>query len=212
MGCGLAAYIGFRASAFPAEQGASLPELLAMARRNTVSGLNERVAERLDAWEPHLSEIQSQVHPVCTDNRLHAWEWLRTPDGTMLKSDAVDHHAAHDLIGCQDATWDIAGACIEFGLSDEEKAELCRGMEQLTKRRVDRRLLAFSQLCYTAFQLGHWSLAAKALVGFPEEAQRTSAAAAAYARKLEQLLELVEPPSPVIPGRPEGANPEPTTG
>jgi hypothetical protein len=190
----LAAYIGFRASAFPAEQGASLSQLLAMARRNTASGLNRHVAERLDVWKPHIAEMQSQVRPVCTDNRLHAWEWLQTSDGTMLKTDAVDHHAAHDLIGCQDATWDIAGACIEFGLSDEEKAELCRGMEQLTKRRVDRRLLAFSQLCYTAFQLGHWSLAAKALVGFPEEAQRTSAAAAAYARKLEQLLELVEPP------------------
>jgi hypothetical protein len=86
-------------------------------------------------------------------------------------------------------TWDIAGACIEFGLSDEEKADLCQGVERVTQRGADRRLLAFSELCYAAFQLGHWSLAAKALVGFPEEAQRTSAAAASYARTLEGLLQ-----------------------
>ena len=186
----LAAYIGFRASAFPAaEQGASLPHLLAMARRNAELGLNGHMAERLACWQPHLEEMQGAVHPVCTDNRLHAWEWLQAPDGTMLKTDAVDHHAGHDLIGCQDATWDIAGACIEFGLSDEEKVDLCQGVERVAQRRVDRRLLAFSKLCYAAFQLGHWSLAAKALVGFPEEAQRTGAAAASYARTLEGLLE-----------------------
>jgi hypothetical protein len=185
----LTAYIGFRASAFPAELGASLTQLLAMARRNTASGLNEHVAERLDVWEPQLGEMQSQVHPVCTDNRLHAWEWLQTPDGAMLKTDAVDHHAAHDLIGCQDVTWDIAGAGIEFDLSGDEKAELCQGVERLTERRLDRRLLAFSELCYAAFQLGHWSLAAKALIGFPEEAQRTRTAATSYARMLERLLQ-----------------------
>jgi hypothetical protein len=59
----------------------------------------------------------------------------------------------------------------------------------VTQRRLDRRLLAFSDLCYAAFQLGHWSLAAKALVGFPEEAQRTGAAATSYVRTLEPLLE-----------------------
>jgi hypothetical protein len=184
----LAAYIGFRARAFPAEQGASLAQLLAMARRNIGLGLSEDLARRVDEWEPDLASLARQVHPIRTDNRMHAWEWLRTPDDRLIKTDALDHHVGHDLVGCQDMTWDIAGANIEFGLSDREKAELCRGVERLTRRRVDPRLLAFSELCYAAFQLGHWTLAADALVGFPAEAARTRKATAVYARTLERLL------------------------
>lgn len=186
----LAAYIGFRAIAFPMERdrGASLSQLLAMARRNTASGLSEDLAPLLDGWEAALPALQDRVRPIITDSRLHAWEWLRSPDGQLLKADALDHHAGHDLVGCQDATWDIAGAVIEFDLSNEEKAELRRGVERHAQRPVDARLLAFSELCYTAFQLGHWTLAAEALVGFPAEANRCRAAAETYARKLERLL------------------------
>lgn len=184
----LAAYIGFRASTFPAEQGASLAQLLIMARRNTALGLTESLAERFDAWQRDLAALQTQVRAVCTDNRLHAWEWLHTSDGGLLKTDALDHHAAHDLVGCQDATWDLAGAGIELGLSAEEKDELCRAVERAAQRRMDRRLLAFSELCYAAFQLGHWSLAADVLAASPGEAGRARTAAAAYARTLERCL------------------------
>jgi hypothetical protein len=184
----LAAYIGFRAIMFPAEQGASLEQLLAMARRNTALGLSESLAERLGAWQRDLAALQSQVRAVRTDNRLHAWEWLQMPDGRLLKTDALDHHAAHDLIGCQDVTWDVAGATVEFALSDNETAGLCRIIERITHRPVHPRLLAFSAIGYAAFQLGYWSLAADALVGCPE-ADRTRAAAGAYARTLERLLE-----------------------
>jgi hypothetical protein len=184
----LAAYLGFRAGTFPAEQGASLRDLLAMARRNTALALGDGFAERVAAWQPQLDALQSEVRAVCTDNRLHPWEWLQTPDDRLLKADALDHHAAHDLVGCQDVTWDIAGAAVEFALSDEERDELCRIVARFVGRPVHRRLLALSERCYAAFQLGYWSLAADALTAFPAEASRTRAAAAAYARTLQRLL------------------------
>ena len=146
------------------------------------------MARAVEGWRSHLVRLESRVRKVRTDNRMHPWEWLHTPDGRLVKTDALDHHAAHDLVGCQDAVWDIAGAKIEFDLSPEELAELCHVFERVTRTGVDRDLLAFYEICYAAFQLGHWSMAAESLVGFPAEAARTRAAADRYGRKLRQAL------------------------
>jgi hypothetical protein len=187
----LGSYIGFRARAFPAEadQGASLGSLLRIARHNAASGLNEEAARAIDAWRDRLDHLQGDIRRVRTDNRLHPWEWLQTADGRLIKTDALDHHAAHDLVGCQDAAWDIAGATIEFDLSDDERAELCEVFERVAERPVRRDLLAFHEICYAAFQLGHWSMAAESLVGFPAEARRTRAAAERYRGRLMQVLQ-----------------------
>jgi hypothetical protein len=187
----LGAYVGFRADAFPAEgePGASLSELFEMARHNTANGLDHQAARAIEPWRGRLGSLEGHVSRVRTDNRLHAWEWLRLADGRLIKADALDHHAAHDLIGCQDPAWDIAGAKVEFDLSDEEFAEFCWMFENVARRPVDRDLLGFYEVCYAAFQLGHWSLAAKSLVGFPGEALRTRAAADRYRGKLRQILQ-----------------------
>lgn len=187
----LAAYIGFRATTFPAgpHEGAPLALLLTMARRNTALGLNETLAKSLDRWHSKVAGLEDQVRRVRTDNRLHVWEWLCTPDGPLIKTDALDHHAAHDLIGCQDVTWDLAGAAAEFDLSQAETDELCRHVEHVTGRPLDQDLLAFSGLCYLAFQLGYWALAAESLAGFPAEAIRTRQAADRYGAKLKATIE-----------------------
>ena len=73
--------------------------------------LAETIGARLDALgTPDLA-------PVRIDGRLHAWEWLVLADGSLLKTDAIDQAAGHDLIGCQDIAWDVAGAAVEFALS-----------------------------------------------------------------------------------------------
>ena len=63
-----------------------------------------------------------------------------TPDGRLLKTDALDHHAGHDLIGCQDITWDIAGATVELDLSDSERNRLCRIVAEQSGHPVNRDL------------------------------------------------------------------------
>jgi hypothetical protein len=42
-------------------------------------------------------------------SRTHGEEATRDLD-RLLKTDALDYHAGHDPIGCQDIAWDIAGA------------------------------------------------------------------------------------------------------
>lgn len=170
------------------EQGASLASLLAMARHNAGQALGEDAAQGLERWAAAIPELEARVRPIETDNRMHAWEWLQDADGRLVKTDALDHHAAHDLVGCQDMAWDVAGATIELGLEKGETAALAALVGRETGRPVDRELLALLTLCYLAFQLGHCALGAEALGGWPAEADRLRAAAQRYADHLRRLL------------------------
>ena len=159
----LGAYLGFRVRAFPAEPGlgASTETLFAMARQNSLEALGEAAASRLDCWRPLLDRLEARRNPVRTDNRLHSWEWL-VESGRLLKTDALDHHAGHDLVGAQDATWDVVGAAYEFGLSQLETERLMSVVERESRSRLDPELTAFLRPCYLAFQLGYYTLAAAA--------------------------------------------------
>jgi hypothetical protein len=150
-------YIGARAKLFPAHEasGASIAELLTMCRRNVSIAFGENAVRALDRWNP--AELSSRVRRIRTDNKLDRCEWLRLRDGRLLKTDALDHHQGHDLIGCQDAAWDVAGATVEFELDDHETAELVAATDQS----VDPELLGFYRLAYCAFRLGAADLAAR---------------------------------------------------
>ncbi|MBP2302759.1 hypothetical protein [Azospirillum picis] len=157
----LAAYLCFRARHFPAvgEAGAGLRDLLAMARTNIAEAMGDDAASALDRWEPDLiDDLAAARTPVVTDNRLHLWEWLRLPDGRLVKTDALDHAAAHDLIGCQDIAWDVAGAIVEFGLTPAQADALCISVRREVP--LDLRLLEVCLPCYIAFQIGYWTFAA----------------------------------------------------
>lgn len=150
----LARYLRLRA-ALPAGPGASLDELAEMIRVN---------AAEL-GFEVRAEPPRATPRPVAIDGRLHAWEWLRTPDGALLKTDALDHCCAHDLVGGQDIAWDVAGAAVEFAL-DEAGAERLRAAVG-----ADPALTAFCRLAYPAFQAGLWTFA-----GDPEQVGRYRAA------------------------------------
>jgi hypothetical protein len=141
----LARYIAFRARAFPAtaEDGASAEALCEMALANAGLRLSPPI-------------IGPRVH---VDGRLHPWEWLKRPDGSFCKLDALDHSCAHDLIGCPPAAWDVAGAVVEFDLSAAETASLVEAVARAEGPAIDQPTLGFFETCYTAFQLGLWSLA-----------------------------------------------------
>jgi hypothetical protein len=186
----LGRYLGFRARAMPAEaaSGASATALLDMARTNAREALGD-AASRLDCWEPQLGRLDAAIRRVWTDNRLHAWEWLALPGGRLLKADAVDHAAAHDLIGCQDIAWDIAGATVELDLSAEERDRLRAAVAREAGRVVEAALIEFLTPCYLAFQLGYHTMAADAFGWNPVEAARARRAAGRYAEALRRVLE-----------------------
>jgi hypothetical protein len=120
--------------------------------------LGEDAATALDDWTTdRLAGLESGMRRVVTDNRLHRWEWLRLPDGRLMKTDALDHATAHDLIGCQNIAWDVAGGIVEFDLTDEQAEALCRAVE--AEAPLDHQLLTFCLPCYIAFQIGYWTFA-----------------------------------------------------
>ena len=180
-------YLRFRTERFPAEaeSGASLATLLEMAQRNAGLALGVEAARVLNRWKPALPRLERGVRRIETDNRLHAWEWIMAPDGRLLKTDALDHHAGHDLIGCQDLAWDLAGATVELNLSSAEG----RALRQAAGGGADPELVVLLRLCYTAFQLGYYSVAAEAANGWPEEQARLCGAARRYVRSLRFALE-----------------------
>jgi hypothetical protein len=126
------------------------------------------------------------VRPAAIDGRLQPWEWLLMPDGRILKSDAVDHHCAHDLIGSQDIAWDVAGAAVEFSLDASEREALRESVAAAAGCAVDPALVAFYEPCYLAFQLGSFTMAAQALSGWPEEAARLGEQANRYRDRLSR--------------------------
>ena len=165
-------YLGVRARLFPASDnsGASIDELLTMCRRNISLEFGEEACRSLNHFDEQF--LASRLSRVRTDNKLDRHEWLRMPDGRLLKSDAVEHHQGHDLIGSQDLAWDIAGAVAEFELDSGATARLIAA----SGCQVDPGLLDFYRVAYASFRLGRAVLAGEAA-----EADR-------YRRSLERLL------------------------
>ena len=172
----VARYIAARSRLPPAApgSGASIDELLQMAVRNVRLELGADAAGALNCWRDRVETLEQCVARIPTDNKLDRVEWLRTDAGALIKTDALDHHCGHDLIGCQDVAWDIAGAIVEFDLDHFSAGELVRR----ANLNVDRELLRFCLAAYAAFRLGRARLGGE------------GAAAERYAASLRRLLEL----------------------
>ncbi len=181
----LGRYLGWRATYLPApsDAGADLPALLEMTRVNVTEALGA-AAVRCLALDPGRWAAAPPFRRVWTDNRLHAHEWMQLQDGRWLKADAVDHAAAHDLIGGQDIAWDVAGACVEFDFDAGERAALLRAVAAP----VDAALVALLEPAYLAFHLGAFHLAAEAHASWPQEQARLLRNTDRYRRRLQACI------------------------
>jgi hypothetical protein len=180
----VARYLGARARLFPAgeESGASLQLLHQMTVRNVSLALGDEAADAVRGKADSLDVLAARVVRVRTDNKLDPHEWLRTASGLLLKTDALDHHCGHDLIGCQDVAWDVAGAICEFGLEGKPADELITLTEHAAGRVVHRELLAFYRLAYAAFRLGLGTMAGS------DDSGRQMPARQRYHAELQHLL------------------------
>ena len=156
-----AAYLAFRARAFPAapHDGAAPDALLAMARANAAEALGDAAAEGIARWAGRMPALAGAAHPVAVDGRLAPHEWLRDDAGCLVKTDALDHCCGHELVGCQDIAWDVAGAAVEYGLSPEETEALRDAVARGAGRPCDPDLLAFFGVAYPAFRIGALTMA-----------------------------------------------------
>jgi hypothetical protein len=112
----------------------------------------------------------------------------------LIKADALDHHRAHDLIGCQDLAWDVAGATVEFDVGQKDSDEFVASVEHWAGHRIDRQLLEFCRVAYLAFRLGQARFG-EPLVGDRNEQQRLSRVGDRYAAELQDLLESTQTPT-----------------
>ncbi len=156
-----------------------------MARVNAGEALGVQAASSAALSDARWAAA-TPLRRVWTDNRLHAHEWLEHPDGRWLKTDGVDHAAAHDLIGAQDVAWDVAAARVEFGLDAAEMAVVLNALRE--RADVDPDLAALLEPAYLAFQLGAYTMAAQAHAGWPQERLRLDETAATYRRRLAERL------------------------
>ncbi|HVH04241.1 MAG TPA: hypothetical protein VM891_15075, partial [Amaricoccus sp.] len=190
----LARYLGFRARNFPADgDGADPAELRRMAVVNAAALEDDALAERVDRRLAGLERLS--LVPVRIDGRLHPWEWRRTAGGAIVKTDALDHAAAHDLVGCQDIAWDIAGASVEFDLGQGPTEALRRAVAEIAGRPVPAEAVAACRLCYAAFQGGLWRMTGEA---GPDGAPRTGRQIGRYRAALRRAagLAAAEAPEP----------------
>lgn len=185
----LASYLAFRAQRFsmPPDSGADVGLLSQMLRANATEALGGGLDGDLARWTKHMHADLATMSRVAVDGRMHAWEWLVTPDGDLLKTDGIDHAAAHDLVGCQDVLWDLAGASVEL-LSDEEAESLRSRLEKALGRRFSPLAVAFHEAAYTAFQLGSSTMAGAANGGDAEEVSRLRRRTETFSKRLELTL------------------------
>ncbi|HEY4562733.1 MAG TPA: hypothetical protein VIJ36_07120 [Thermoanaerobaculia bacterium] len=193
----VASYLAFRAARFPArpeERGATPRKLFEMLVHNTELALGTASAEVIQSWRGQLSELDRLERPVLTDNKMHAWEWLVTPEGKILKADALDHHRGNDLVGPQDVAWDLAGAAVELDLDEDGLERLADAVARRSGTPKPERLqLDFYTAAYLAFQTGRHALAAEALEPtVPSEATHLRAEMERYAERLHRAC---QPPS-----------------
>lgn len=186
----LESYLAFRARDRERPGAGASPEtLLAMAKHNTSVALGEAAAEPIGVFRGLLAEVRRGTRPVRIDGRMLPFEWLRLPDRRLLKTDGVDHHCGHDLVGCQDIAWDVVGAMVELGLDGDERERLARSVARATGRPLTRAILQFNEVCYLAFRLGHSTLAAAITESsMPAEAERLRLDARRYGRLLASAL------------------------
>ncbi len=184
----LARYLGFRTRAFPARQnaGASLASLYEMAKANGTEVLGAAASHCLDPWNERLRELATASRPVAIDGKLQAHEWLVDGRGRWIKTDALDHCCGHDLIGCQDIAWDVAGAAVTFELSVEEAERLRRDVETEARQPCHPGLVAFFRTAYAAFQVGVLTLSRGR--EHQEEAERLDLAVRSAVKALRREL------------------------
>ena len=189
----VARYLAFRVSRFPAsaeERGATPVKLFEMAAYNTTRLLGPGFGEAVRGWRDRLAEIARLERPILSDNKMHAWEWLVTPEGRILKADALDHHRSNDLIGPQDPAWDLAGAAVELDLDEAELDLLCEAVARRSGTPpAEPAQIGFYTVAYLAFQAGRHALAAEALEhAVPAESAGMRSEMERYAERLRRTV------------------------
>jgi hypothetical protein len=113
--------------------------------------------------------------PVIADGKMQPHEWLLTIEGKLLKTDSGSHGDDHFFPGPTDIAWDLAGAIVEWQMSEQQTTEFldlyCRASGDNAKHRINGFIKA-----YAVFRLAYCLMAANAMNGSDEEKRLQQAA------------------------------------
>jgi hypothetical protein len=144
----IAQYCAFRAAEFRVDVE---PEPLAeMVRFNISREFQIELNLNLDVLQPRRL--------VVVDGHMQPYEWLRTSDGILLKTDASTHGDDHFFPGPTDIAWDLASVAVEWNLHPNAMEFLLSRFAQLTGNDVCQRLRVF-MLAYSVFRVAWCKMA-----------------------------------------------------
>jgi len=166
----IAEYCAFRSKAFPAKV-SDLRHLQQMAEHN------------LDELKLEAEPALRLERPVISDGRMQPHEWLFTPDGDMLKTDSGSHGDDHFFPGPTDIAWDLAGAIVEWQMSDAAAEVFLEMYHQESGDDASSRIQDFIT-AYSVFRCAYCMMAGNAVHDTAERG-RLERAAAYYRKVLE---------------------------
>ena len=126
--------------------------LVAMTRTNTAEALGEELAHAAVEVLVGSGAPQNDM-PAAGDGRMAPHEWIRTPEGRLVKTDAGGHELDHTWVGRQPLPWDLAGTILEWDLDGDRAAELVADFESRSGLRVRESLPGYL-VAYAAHRLG----------------------------------------------------------
>jgi hypothetical protein len=158
----MAQYCAFRVRSFSVEL-AELNALQQMAEHNLHElGLDLPVELRLE-------------HPVIADGRMQPHEWLLTKEGGLLKTDSGSHGDDHFFPGPSDIAWDLAGAIVEWHMSEQQAREFIDLYRCASGDDAALRIDGFIR-AYAVFRAAYCLMAANAMSGSDEQPRLQRAA------------------------------------
>jgi hypothetical protein len=160
----IARYLAVLRRSYATSRAARVGDLIEMMRHNLAEAKRPWGAplERLTACANRFDEPEVEV-----DGRLLPQEWIAA-HGTLVKVDALDHHADDFLPGCRDAAWDVAGALVEADFDRADRQHLVCTYAKCAGDRTVAHRLPFYLAAYSAYRLGYVSLAAHTLGETPD--------------------------------------------
>ena len=168
----LAEYCAFRQRAFAVE----------LSDLNSLQQMTEHNLRELGLELPVELRLQ---HPVIADGRMQPHEWLLPPQGKLLKTDSGSHGDDHFFPGPTDIAWDLAGAIVEWQMSEQQTAEFLNLYHRASGDNAQHRVDDFIQ-AYAIFRLAYCLMAAKAMYGSDEQ-PRLQQAAEGYRSALTKM-------------------------
>jgi hypothetical protein len=178
-------------SPLPAEEEARGRDRLgAMVRFNVEQALGEELARRAEAaWDAQCREPAGW--PTYGDGRIAPFEFIRRPDGGLVKAGAGDG-LDHTVVGRQPVLWDFAAALEEFDAEGQRKAAVLAGFGEGGGRLPSEAALRAWRIAYSAFKVGQTTLCRQSGREAPEELPLLDAARQRYLGRLQTLLRASE--------------------